>query len=274
MRPTLILNARRIASQVHEATSRLLQSGSLQEPPAWYSAVVAYPPLPLPPRAPPPRPDVDRPQSKLASHQHAHHASQKHSRTPRPKAEAVEYPEDRIRRQFYMDHPFEAYRPRSLIESAPGIELDRGPSGLEWKRLRQRGRNPSPEDVVKFTLNLHDHHEVPLSEAYATAVAQYRSLRSERTVASAVAVLEAEAMGAEFGPTEIERGLGLEAAALESWKSGAGAGAAASQGGKQWTAEVQDDYTSSWTRGQDYVSRWKEGVTPYAKTDEPGPTNS
>ncbi|KAG9122950.1 mitochondrial ribosomal small subunit component [Ceratobasidium sp. 392] len=169
-----------------------------------------------------------------------------------------------------MDHPFEAYRPRSLIESAPGVEPDRGSTGIEWKRLRQRGRNPSPEDVVKFTLNLHDYHEVPLSEAYATAVAQYRSLRSERTVANAVAVLEAEAMGAEFGPTEIERGFGLEAAALESWKTGTGAGTAASQGGKQWTAEVQDDHPGSWTRGQEYVARWKEGVTPYTKTNKPG----
>ncbi|QRV94810.1 Mitochondrial ribosomal protein S25 [Ceratobasidium sp. AG-Ba] len=255
MRPSLGLNARRIASQVHEATSRLLQSGSLREPPAWYSAVVAYPPLPLPPRAPPPRPDDDRPQSKHGAHQHAHHTPQKHSRTPKPRAEAVEYPEDRIRRQFFMDHPFEAYRPRSLIESAPRVQQDRGPSGEEWKRLRQRGRNPSPEDVVKFTLNLHDYHNVPFPR--------------QHTVASAVAVLEAEAMGAEFGPTEIERGFELEGAALESWKTGTGAGAAASQGGKQWAAEAENEYAGTWTRGQDYVSRWKAGVTPYAKNDEP-----
>jgi small subunit ribosomal protein S23 len=127
--------------------------------------------------------------------------------------------------------------------------------------------------VVKFTLNLHDYHEVPLSEAYATAVAQYRSLRSERTVSTAVAVLEAEAMGAEFGPTEIERGFGLEAVALESWQSGTGSGAAASQGGKQWAAEVPNDFTGPWTRGQEYVARWKEGVTPYVKSEEPDPSD-
>lgn len=148
MRPTLTLNARRIASQVHEATSRLLQSGSLREPPAWYSAVVAYPPLPLPPRAPPPRPDYDLPKGKHASHQHVHHTPQKHSRTPRPKVDAIEYPEDRIRRQFFMDHPFEAYRPRSLIENAAGVEADEGVTGQQWTRLRQRGRNPSPEEWV------------------------------------------------------------------------------------------------------------------------------
>ncbi|KEP52598.1 ribosomal protein S25 [Rhizoctonia solani 123E] len=267
MRPTLALNARRVASQVHEATSRLLQTGSLKELPAWYSAVTDYPPLPLPPRAPPQRPDYDLPKARH-SHQHAHHTPQKHSRTPRPKVDAIEYPEDRIRRQFFMDHPFEAYRPRSMIENAPGVEIYEGVSGEAWKRLRQRGRNPSPEDVIKFTLNLHDNLGVPLSEAYATAVAQYRSLRSEHRVATAVAILEAEAMGAQFGPTEIERGFELEAAALKSWETGEGGRAAATGAGKQWSADAPSQFPGSWTRGQEYVSRWKEGATPYAREFE------
>lgn len=123
--------------------------------------------------------------------------------------------------------------------------------------------------VVKFTLNLHNECEVPLSEAYASAVAQYRALRSERTVATAVAVLEAEAMGVQFGPTEIERGFDLETKALQSWQSGTGGGMASSGGSKQWAAEAPNEFLRPWTRGQDYVARWKDGVTPYVKDGEP-----
>jgi small subunit ribosomal protein S23 len=107
-----------------------------------------------------------------------------------------------------------------------------------------------------------------LSEAYATAVAQYRSLRSEHRVATAVAVLEAEAMGAQFGPTEIERGFELEAAALKSWEGGEGRGATAAGAGKQWSAEAPSEFPGTWTRGQEYVARWKEGVTPYTRSSE------
>lgn len=120
-------------------------------------------------------------------------------------------------------------------------------------------------------MNLHDNCGVPLSEAYAAAVAQYRSLRSERSVATAVAVLEAEALGSQFGPTEIERGFELEAAALKSWETGVGSGTAAAGGGKQWSAEAPSEFPGSWTRGQEYVARWKEGVTPYAKDPESEP---
>jgi small subunit ribosomal protein S23 len=128
--------------------------------------------------------------------------------------------------------------------------------------------------VVKFTLNLHDNCEVPLSEAYATAVAQYRSLRSEHRVATAVAVLEAEAMGAQFGPTEIERGFELETAALKSWESDAASGTAGTGGGKQWSAEAPGGFPGSWTRGEDYVARWKEGAIPYVKDLENEPSSS
>jgi len=60
--------------------------------------------------------------------------------------------------------------------------------------------------AVRFAVNLHRHHGMPLSRAYATSLAQFRSLRSEQEVANTIATLEAEYYGAEFGPTETERG--------------------------------------------------------------------
>jgi hypothetical protein len=41
---------RKVATQVHNAATRLMQGKLLQQPPLWYSAVLRYPPLPLPPR--------------------------------------------------------------------------------------------------------------------------------------------------------------------------------------------------------------------------------
>lgn len=58
------------------------------------------------------------------------------------------YLEDRVRRRFFKDHPFEAFRARSLVESNLEVAPDAGTEvkGKEWARLAQRGRNPTPEE--------------------------------------------------------------------------------------------------------------------------------
>jgi small subunit ribosomal protein S23 len=55
--------------------------------------------------------------------------------------------EDDIRRQFFRDHPFEAFRPRTLTEAGT-VENEHPIGGLKWTRLNQRGRNPSSEEYV------------------------------------------------------------------------------------------------------------------------------
>lgn len=64
----------------------------------------------------------------------------------RPKAEEVVYLEDRVRRQFFKDHPFEAFRARSLVENDLEISPEHEVQGKQWTRLAQRGRNPTPEE--------------------------------------------------------------------------------------------------------------------------------
>jgi small subunit ribosomal protein S23 len=66
----------------------------------------------------------------------------------------VTYTEDNIRRQFFRDHPFEAFRARSLTEVGT-IENEHPIRGLNWTRLNQRGRNPSPEEYVQNYLSAH-----------------------------------------------------------------------------------------------------------------------
>jgi small subunit ribosomal protein S23 len=122
---------RRVATQVHKQAARLLQSNYIRDQPAWFQAVLDHPPLPLPPRAPPSRPHDDAPRTTPAGSKYAR------PRAPRPLP--VCYVEDDVRRQFFRDHPFEAYRARSLVEDEHPVR------GKEWTRLRQRGWTPDPE---------------------------------------------------------------------------------------------------------------------------------
>ena len=65
----------------------------------------------------------------------------KHSRP-----EEIVFPEDSIRKRFYADHPFEAYRPKDLVESDKVATTGGGVQGKEWTELRQKTLNPSPEE--------------------------------------------------------------------------------------------------------------------------------
>ena len=106
--PFYVQMVRRIASQVHKQASRLTRAGFLKTPPVWYEAVLDHPPLPLPPREPPARTPYDSATQKQAF------APKK---TPGPRVMPVKYIEDDIRRQFFRDHPFEAFRARSITEA-------------------------------------------------------------------------------------------------------------------------------------------------------------
>ena len=137
---------RRIACQVHKQVSRLTRAGFIKPPPVWYEAVLEHPPLPLPPRESPARTSYDILSSPSSNQPFASTAIKKKTQgSSRPLP--ITYVEDDIRRQFFRDHPFEAFRPRTLTE-AGAIEPEHPISGLKWTRLNQRGGNPSPEEYV------------------------------------------------------------------------------------------------------------------------------
>ncbi len=72
--------------------------------------------------------------------------------------------------------------------------------------------------AIQYAVNLHQYHNMPVSEAYLRAVAQFRALRSEHHIASTSAVYEAETFGAVFENTEVENNFEKEMKALETWK--------------------------------------------------------
>ncbi|KAJ4485923.1 mitochondrial ribosomal protein S25-domain-containing protein [Lentinula aciculospora] len=246
---------RRLASQVHQQVSRLMRGEVVKEP-AWYAAVLDNPPLPLPPKAPPNRTAFDlKPQTLSAR-------SKPKARPYGPKPFPVYYLEDDIRRQFFRDHPFEAFRPVTLAEGQ-GIEAEHPITGKEWTRLRQRGRNPSPDDAIQFTLNIHQHHNIPLSYAYARAIAQFRALRSERHIAMTMAVHEAENLGAVWQNSEIAHGFQKEIKSLASWERQSELDEGAMAARKRWRSiALEHTEDREWSKGQEYVRLWKDGFTP------------
>ncbi|RDB29084.1 37S ribosomal protein S25, mitochondrial [Hypsizygus marmoreus] len=245
---------RRIASQVHQQVSRLMRGDYIKQQPAWFQAVLEYPPLPLPPKAPPARSVYDLKPVKGSQPSRARRYD------PRPLP--IYYLEDDIRRQFFRDHPFEAFRPTTLVEG-DGVEDQHPVSGKEWKRLRQRGRNPTPEDAIRFTLNLHEHFDIPLSQAYTQAVAQFRALRSEHHIATTFAVMEAEYLGGVFSRGEIAHAFEKEKKGLVTFERREELDEGAIAARKRWKAILdQQPGSSTWSKGEAYVRLWKEGVRP------------
>lgn len=253
---------RRIASQVHKQASRLLRQQYIKKEPAWYQAVLDHPPLPLPAKAPPPRTAYDVSAEDM-SHADGYTApSKKGTKSTQPRPIEIHYAEDQFRRQFFKDHPFEAFRPVSLVEGRT-IADEHHIRGVEWKRLKQRGRNPSPEDAIRYAVNLHEHHNLPLTNAYSAAVAQFRSLRAEHQISSSIALLEAETYGISFGPSQVEIAFDKEEKALKTWLGQHNLDAQALAARKRWKAIVEKTAAeSTWSRGQEYTRLWKAGVRP------------
>jgi small subunit ribosomal protein S23 len=117
--------------------------------------------------------------------------------------------------------------------------------------------------AIRFVLNLHYHHNLPLSDAYSASIAQFRALRSEHDIATTFAALEAEHYGSQFGPTETETGFARELNAIKTWDVDERYDQGAIVARKRWKAVVERDHPmTEWTGGQQYAKLWREGVRP------------
>lgn len=128
------------ATDIIAATGRLLRSGVLKRPPAWWSAVQAHPPAPASfaraHRRTEPASRVWRPRDRR----------RERLRPPKPKLPKISFGvEDEIRVRFYADHPWEAARSQFVIEADTLEDL---PTGVDWVMLEERGTNPSAEECV------------------------------------------------------------------------------------------------------------------------------
>lgn len=154
---------RRIPVQVTQTVSRLLEGGYVKKPPAWYEPTLRHPPALVPPRQSRERPDSDLPRAlqreareSLTHRERPHMNSRKKLRSQMPplRPQPIVYDADRIRRQFFRDHPWEAKRATTLVEmdyeleANPEPQIPKGemPELMHWSRL-----NPSVEEYVLLT---------------------------------------------------------------------------------------------------------------------------
>jgi small subunit ribosomal protein S23 len=100
-----------------------------------------------------------------------------------------------------------------------------------------------------------------LSRAYARSIRQFRSLRSEHHIATTIAALEATEHGAVFGPSEIEQGFEKEIRGIETWERREELDQGAIAARKRWRA-IAERQKGEWTKGQEYVRLWREGIRP------------
>lgn len=110
--------------------NNLIKGNLLQKAPVWLPVLQTIPPGPSIIRAQQPQEvnlTAQTPEEKqlFTSQQTSSSSSirhkQKHLRTKPPRPRPIVYPEDKLRRQFYKDHPFELSRPKVLVENDNGL---------------------------------------------------------------------------------------------------------------------------------------------------------
>ena len=117
-------------TKLEQHATNLLKGNLLKKAPVWLHAVRAIPPGPSIIRSRNPNANLsaqtDIEKQLFSNTQNNTQKSttrhkQKHLRTRPPRPAPIVYPEDRLRRQFYKDHPFELARPQVLVENRLGL---------------------------------------------------------------------------------------------------------------------------------------------------------
>ena len=117
--------------RVHQAATLLLGTEKLANAPSWYNVIGSFPPAqtlvrtqPLEHRERPRKSKIRKP-SKLFQ--------------PRN----IVYPEDRLRSEFFRDHPWELARPRIVLENDGTDARPR-----RWDTIQQEGRQLDGERYI------------------------------------------------------------------------------------------------------------------------------
>ena len=186
----------------------------------------------------------------------------------------MQYIEDDLRKQFFRDHPFEAFRPRTLVEGM-GIEPPHSVSGKAWKRWCQRGRNLHVRRKSTFLFTSRAIIEflrvqilwLFLSEAYLCVVAQFHGLRYEHHLATAYAIHEGETFGSTFASSEIQKTFEKEKGVLGAWKQEEQPDERVLMTKRRWRAIIERDTgEGKWTKGQGVWSQLGESITETSAT--------
>ncbi|KAK0674408.1 mitochondrial ribosomal protein S25 [Cercophora samala] len=204
---------RLLASRVHRTATETLAStvypNTYNPSPPWVTALANIPPSEIWTRPYP------------AQHALTPNRLPKSRKTP-PKnlyrPTKIVFPEDKLRRAFYADHPWELARPKLLME-IDGMDA----RYRDWsKGLRQPGMKLSGESVVQRQLYLMQTAQMSRSQAYDVARKEFYKLRRFEETEARIAREEARAYGAYFGKTVNQVGMELEDKEYNAWLKWAG----------------------------------------------------
>ncbi|KAI7363048.1 hypothetical protein KC328_g18941, partial [Hortaea werneckii] len=175
--------------RVNQKATQLLSSKRLPNPPPWYHISSTVPPSSR----------LDRPplqRSQIPGHKPP--GGKKKSKLFKPLQ--LKYEEDRLRWEYFNDHPWELARPRVVLEN-DGRDAER------W------------DCVVQRQSYLMSHDGLTTALAYDIARKEFYRYRHYLETSTRVAREEALAVGAFFGPGPVEIGMHLENQAYEGWKA-------------------------------------------------------
>ncbi|RMZ86250.1 hypothetical protein DV737_g119, partial [Chaetothyriales sp. CBS 132003] len=127
----------------------------------------------------------------------------------------LQYEEDRLRKQFFADHPWELARPRVVLETTGNQHAD-----ADWSTgLVQPSMPLSGESVVQRQLHLLENTaDISVAEAYDVARKEFYALRRRQAINMRIAAEEAEMHGANFGPSSMSKAMAIEDAMYNDWQ--------------------------------------------------------
>ncbi|KAJ1847776.1 mitochondrial ribosomal small subunit component [Coemansia sp. RSA 2708] len=102
----------------------------------------------------------------------------------------IEFPEDRLRKEFYRNHPFERLNPRIMLEHA-------GKRPQKWSRLADGGGQVTGESVIRYQHYLMEASGLSKQEAYAQATKEFYAVRAREEMEAKIAQQEAHFYGAQ-----------------------------------------------------------------------------
>lgn len=186
------------ALRVRQTAKALFDSKRNSDLPQWYDVIGNIPPGET----------LARPVLRAPKVRHARKASKLF------KPLAIVYPEDKLRSEFFGDHPWELARPRLTVEDS-GNDA----KGYDWSKITQPGKQLDGESVVQRQMWLMKHASLSKASAYDQARREFYAHRHRSEIRSRIAREEAQYVGAYFGKGPLEIGMELEDKSWESWKS-------------------------------------------------------
>ncbi|KKA23904.1 37S ribosomal protein Rsm25 [Rasamsonia emersonii CBS 393.64] len=179
------------ALRVRQTALRQKANGKISKLPPWVDVVADIPPAQVLVRNRPIQHQLVRQRVKTLPGSSTPQVVFETDEKPKPKSKKpsrlfqpveIKYEEDQLRKEFFRDHPWELARPRIVLETT-GNDHEK----WDWSRIQQPGKRLDGESICVF-------------------------------MSVNVAAEEAEAYGANFGPTMLEVGMELENKEFERWK--------------------------------------------------------